>query len=64
MLFAAVNASRMAGAHPANALLGATEKFEDRCRRMIALAETRGIEWRTVGLEALDRLWDEVKREE
>ncbi len=64
LLFAAVNVSRLAGAHPANALLGAIDKFEDRCRRMVALAEARGIEWRSVGLEALDRLWDEVKSEE
>lgn len=64
LLFAAVNASRVAGAHPANALLGAIEKFERRCRRMIALAEGREIEWRRVGLETLDRLWDEVKSEE
>lgn len=61
LLFAAVNAARIAGAHPANALLLATRKFESRCRRMIALAERRGIDWTTAGLEALDRLWDEVK---
>ena len=61
LLFAAVNAARVAGAHPANALLGAIAKFERRSRAMIRLAEARGIEWRTAGLEALDRLWDEVK---
>ena len=61
LLFAAVNAARAAGAHPANALLGAIAKFERRSRAMIRLAETRGIDWRTAGLETLDRLWDEVK---
>lgn len=61
LLFAAVNAARAAGAHPANALLGAIAKFERRSRAMIRLAEARGIDWRTAGLEALDRLWDEVK---
>ena len=61
LLFAAVNAARVAGAHPANALIGAIAKFEARCRSMIALAERRGIDWRVAGLEALDELWDEVK---
>ena len=64
LLFAAVNAARRAGAHPANALLGAIEKFEHRCRRMISLAEERGIDWRTAGLETLDGLWDEIKTQE
>ncbi|MDX1395193.1 MAG: nucleoside triphosphate pyrophosphohydrolase [Gemmatimonadota bacterium] len=61
LLFAVVNAARLAGAHPANALASANEKFESRCRAMIALAKRRGVDWRTAGLEALDRLWDEVK---
>ncbi len=64
LLFAAVNASRLAGAHPANALLGAIEKFEARCRQMIERARASGIDWETAGLERLDRLWDEVKAEE
>lgn len=62
LLFAAVNAARIAGAHPANALLSAIAKFEARCRAMIDLAERRGVDWRTVGLETLDELWDDVKR--
>ncbi len=61
LLFAAVNAARLAGAHPANALLAAIDKFERRSRAMLRLAEERGIDWRTAGLEALDPLWDEVK---
>jgi len=61
LLFAAVNAARLAGAHPANALLSATSKFEARCQSMVALAESRAIDWRTAGLERLDELWDEVK---
>lgn len=61
LLFAAVNAARIAGAHPANALLSAITKFEGRCRAMLALADERGVNWRTAGLEALDELWDEVK---
>jgi len=64
LLFAAANTARLAGAHPANALLVSISKFENRCRRMIELAEMRGIDWDTVGLETLDHLWDEVKQEE
>jgi len=61
LLFAAVNAARLAGAHPANALLMAIAKFESRCRAMIELAESRSIDWRTAGLDRLDALWDDVK---
>lgn len=61
LLFAVVNVARLAGSHPATALVRAIAKFEDRCRSMIRLAESRGIEWRTAGLSTLDRLWDEIK---
>ena len=64
LLFSVVNVSRLAGAHPANALLGAIEKFERRCRRMIEVAEARGIAWRSADLETLDAVWDEIKAEE
>ena len=64
LLFAAVNASRLAGVHPANALLGAIEKFERRCRRLIELAASRGIEWETADLDTLDEVWEEVKAAE
>lgn len=64
LLFAVVNASRWAGAHPANALLGAVEKFERRCRRMIELAERRGLEWKGADLATLDAVWEEVKADE
>ena len=64
LLFAVVNASRWAGVHPANALLGAIEKFERRCRRMIELAESRGLEWKSADLATLDAVWEEVKADE
>lgn len=64
LLFAVVNASRWAGVHPANALLGAVEKFERRCRRMIELAESRGLEWKGADLATLDAVWEEVKADE
>ena len=61
LLFAVVNASRWAGVHPANALLGAVEKFERRCRRMIELAESRCLDWKNADLATLDAVWEEVK---
>lgn len=64
LLFAVVNASRWGGVHPANALLGAIEKFERRCRRMIELAERRGLEWKSADLGTLDAVWEEVKADE
>lgn len=64
LLFAAVNLSRLAGAHPTTALARANAKFRDRFERLEALAAARAIDMDTAGLEALDRLWDEVKRAE
>lgn len=64
LLFAVVNTSRWAGVHPANALLGAIEKFERRCRRMIELAESRGLEWKSADLATLDLVWEDVKAAE
>jgi ATP diphosphatase len=64
LLFAVVNLSRKLGVHPALALDKANVKFERRFREIERLAAERGIDVRTAGLEALDELWDEVKREE
>jgi len=62
LLFAAVNLVRLAGFHPTTALAAANRKFRDRFERLEALARERGIEMETAGLEALDALWDELKR--
>jgi len=64
LLFAVVNLCRKAGVHASIALDKANEKFERRFKRIEALARERGIEVNTAGLERLDRLWDEAKREE
>ncbi len=61
LLFAVVNAARLAGTHPSNALLGAIRKFERRCRAMTRLGAERGLEWQSASLEELDEIWDEVK---
>ena len=61
LLFAAVNLARKAGVDPTAALESANRKFTERFREMEALAAERGIVLHEAGLEALDRLWEEVK---
>jgi MazG family protein len=62
LLFAAVNLARLAGTHPTNALARANGKFQERFAQVEKLARERGLELETAGLQALDALWDEVKR--
>jgi MazG family protein len=61
ILFAAANLARKLEIDPEAALRRATDKFERRFRRVEALAAARGI---GPDLDALDALWDEVKRDE
>ena len=63
VLFAAVNVARKAGIHPTIALKDATDKFVHRFTAVEQLAEKRGLDMATAGLEQLDVLWDEVKRQ-
>ncbi len=63
LLFAVVNLARKAGVQPEAALERANAKFASRFRQMELMARQRGITMEDVGLEHLDRLWDEVKRE-
>lgn len=64
LLFAVVNLCRKAGVHASIALDKANAKFERRFQRMEQLAAERGIDAAGAGLEKLDKLWDEAKREE
>lgn len=64
LLFAVVNLTRLAGAHPSTALEGANRKFQRRFEALEELARSRGIVLHEAGLEALDRIWDEVKSRE
>ena len=63
LLFAVVNLTRLAGAHSTTALDRANRKFHRRFERLEEMAAERGIRLETAGLEALDRLWDELKAE-
>jgi MazG family protein len=63
LLFAVVNLSRKLGVHPSLALDKANGKFSTRFQGIERLAKERGIDVTTAGLDVLDALWDEVKRE-
>lgn len=64
LLFAAVNLARLSTVHPTTALARANTKFRERFERLEAIADERGIELRSAGLETLDRIWSELKDEE
>ena len=64
LLFAAVNLARLAGTHPTTALSRANTKFQARFERLEQVVRERDIRIESAGLEALDALWNEVKREE
>jgi MazG family protein len=64
LLFAVVNLARLAGVHPTTALTRANIKFGRRFARVEEAAARRGIVLETAGLETLDGLWNDVKREE
>ena len=61
LLFAVVNLARKAGVQPGPALDRANRKFRERFEGIEALAERQGIDLHTAGLEAMDRMWEEVK---
>jgi nucleoside triphosphate diphosphatase len=61
ILFAGANLARKLGIDPEAALRRATAKFERRFRHVEALALARGV---GSDLDALEALWQEVKRVE
>ena len=64
LLFAVVNLTRLTDLHPALALERANRKFKARFEHLETLAAERNISMPDAGLEALDELWEEVKRAE
>ncbi len=64
LLFAVVNLTRIVDVHAAVALEGANAKFHSRFQRLEALAREREVVLGNASLEALDRLWDQVKEDE
>ncbi len=64
LLFACVNVARLSGLHAATALRLANVKFERRFAQLTQVARERGLELSEASLDELDRLWDEIKRDE
>jgi MazG family protein len=64
LLFVLVNMGRKLGIDPEAALRAASRKFARRFARVERLAVAEGLELRALGLDALDDLWQMVKREE
>ncbi len=61
LLFAVVNLARKAGVQPGPALDRANRTFRERFEGIEALAKRRGMDLHTLGLEEMDRMWEEVK---
>jgi nucleoside triphosphate diphosphatase len=64
LLFAAANLARKLEVDAEAALRAANAKFERRFRAMEVLAHQRGQHFASLGLEAQEKLWQEVKRAE
>lgn len=64
LLFVLVNLGRKLGIDAEAALRSASRKFATRFARVERLAGEQGLQLRALGLDALDELWQEVKREE
>ncbi len=63
LLFACVNLCRKLGVHSSLALDKANAKFQRRFEEVERIAAERGLKVGEAGLDALDAIWDEVKRE-
>ena len=61
ILFAVVNVARMKGIEPEQALQKANDKFVRRFRYIEESIRAKGLEVGEVGLEEMDRLWEEAK---
>jgi tetrapyrrole methylase family protein/MazG family protein len=64
ILFSAVNVSRFIKSDAEEALTSASDKFLSRFTKVEALAAERGMDMKSVGIDELDRLWDEAKSAE
>jgi MazG family protein len=64
LLFSVVNLARLADVYAPGALARTNAKFVRRFEELERLAGERGERVEEMGLEALDTLWDEIKRSE
>ena len=61
ILFSAVNVSRFVKTDAEEALTAASDKFLSRFTKVETLAKEREIDMKSVGIDELDKLWDEAK---
>ncbi len=64
LLFTCVNLVRKAGLNAEKTLRSANEKFRSRFEQMEKLAQKRGYKLDDLSQKQLDKLWEEVKRQE
>ncbi len=64
LLFVLVNLARKLDIDPEASLRAASRKFARRFAGVERLAGERHLELKALGLDALDELWQDVKREE
>ena len=64
LLFACVNLARHLGVDSETALSHTVEKFSRRFRQVEAYCKSHDLRMEEVGLDFLDRLWEDAKREE
>ncbi len=63
LLFAAVNVVRLLGVEPETALQKASDKFVARFSKVEQLARAKNIDMTACGIQTLDELWEQAKRE-
>lgn len=64
LLFSVVNACRFAHVDAEEALTGTNDKFLHRFEKVEAMAKKKNIDMRSAGIDVLDALWDEAKKQE
>ena len=64
LLFACVNLARHLDIDPEDALRNANKKFVRRFRVVVKELQKRGKDVEHVGLEEMDKIWDEIKDRE
>ena len=64
LLFSAVNLVRAYGIAAEDALRAANSKFERRFREVERIVASRGLEMSGIDLDAMEEVWQEVKRQE
>lgn len=63
LLLIAVNLARFLGADPSDALIGATDRFENRFRQLKFFLQSEGKSIRDCAPEALEGAWQRIKPE-